>query len=168
LEFQREKSCANLAPFRQKSAKNDNKLQPVRILEIVKKPHKSNIFRFCSGAFKAKIRVRFSLAVPKYFQSGSRFARKDYEWAFGLRQILDSGFLRTGLYEIHSAASAKAERPVHLWAHLFRARAGRRVARLSARFHSALHRRMFLQELQAEEGEVSAALEFWRRDLTML
>jgi hypothetical protein len=65
-------SCTNLAPFRQKTTKNDSKLQQVRIPGIGKKQRKSDIFVFCFGAFKAKIRVRFPLAVPTF----SAFRRK--------------------------------------------------------------------------------------------
>jgi hypothetical protein len=62
------KTCTNLAPFGQKPTKNDNKLQQVRNLKIVKNPHKSGFCQFWLLPFKAKIRVRFPLAVPEFFR----------------------------------------------------------------------------------------------------
>jgi len=67
------KTCTNLAPIGQETAKNDNKSQQAQIPEMCKNPHKSTFFDFCFGAFKAKIRVRFPLAVPTSMKLGWRF-----------------------------------------------------------------------------------------------
>jgi len=66
-------------------------------------------------------------------------------------------FSRTGHYEIHAATRAKAKRYLHLWAPIFGTCTSRCIAWLPARIHAALFKRMFLQELQAEESTVSRA-----------